>query len=196
MAGPNAGEIRVAGSGRILIAPVGTAAPADTVTAWGANWLDLGYTSTAGVKLTKKDKIDPVHSWQSASAARLIFAERDLKVHFQMIQINGETLPFFLGGDPLIQGMSTATPPVPTGIYQYNLPTIPGANEKALGIEFTDGAAITYRIVIPRGQVTDTEDMTLTRTAAISLGVTYTALATNDANPLATFLMGDKGLGD
>lgn len=196
MAGPNAGEIRVAGSGRILIAPVGTAAPTDTVTAWGANWLDLGYTSTAGIKLTKKDKVDPVHSWQSGSPARLIFAERDLKAHFQMIQVNGETLPLFLGGDPLTQTMSSATPPVPTGIYQYNMATIPVVNEKALGIEFTDGASVTYRFIIPRGQVTDTEDLTLTRSAAISLGVTFTALATNDSNPLATFLMGDKSLGD
>ncbi|GAA1221503.1 hypothetical protein GCM10009665_09640 [Kitasatospora nipponensis] len=190
MAGANAGEIRVAGSGRILVAPVGTTAPVDTTAAWGAAWLDLGYTSTDGIKVTKKDKIEPVHTWQSGSTARLIYAERDLKVKFQMLQVNGETLPLFLGGDSLAQTAPTS------GIYQYNMATGPVSNEKALGIEFTDGSAIIYRFIIARGQVTDTEDLALSRTAAIKLGVTFTALATDDTKPLATILMADKGLGD
>ncbi|KOX05212.1 hypothetical protein [Streptomyces sp. NRRL B-3648] len=185
MAGNNANEIRVAGTGRILVAPVGTAAPTDTAAAWAAAWRDLGYTSQDGIKLSKKDKLDPVETWQSVSPARFIYSDRDLTVKFQLLQLNEDTLPFFMGGDTLAE---TATG---SGIYKYDLAVAPKFNEKALGIEFTDGSSITYRFVIPRGQVTETEELSLTRTASIKLGVTFTALSVDDTKPLATFLMKD-----
>lgn len=104
---------------------------------------------------------------------------------FQLLQLNEDTLPFFMGGDNLAE---TATG---SGIYKYDLAVAPKFNEKALGIEFTDGSSITYRFVIPRGQVTETEELSLTRTASIKLGVTFTALSVDDTKPLATFLMKD-----
>ncbi|TQE24908.1 phage tail protein, partial [Streptomyces ipomoeae] len=54
---------------------------------------------------------------------------------------------------------------------------------------------ITYRFVISRGQVTETEELSLTRTASIKLGVTFTALAVDNTKPLATFLMKDPAYG-
>jgi hypothetical protein len=185
MAGNNAGEIRVAGAGRILVAPVGTTAPTDVTTAWAAGWKDLGYTSVDGVKLSKKDKLDPVETWQSVSPARFIYSDRDLTLKFQMLQLNEDTLPFFMGGD------ATAETATSSGIYKYDLSSEPKFNEKALGIEFTDGSAITYRFVVARGQVTETEELSLTRTASIKLGVTFTALSVDSTKPLATFLMKD-----
>ncbi|GAA1152086.1 hypothetical protein F4556_004057 [Kitasatospora gansuensis] len=185
MAGNNAAEIRVAGTGRILVAPVGTLAPVDTSVAWAAGWKDLGYTSPDGIKFTKKDKLDPVDTWQSVSPARFIYADRDLTVKFALLQMNEDTLPFFMGGD------SIAETAAGSGIYKYDLSSNPKFNEKALGVEFTDGNAITYRFVIPRGQVTENEEISLTRTSAIKLGVTFTALAVDDTKPLATFLMKD-----
>ncbi|MEU6087380.1 phage tail protein [Streptomyces sp. NPDC047085] len=185
MAGNNSNEIRVAGTGRILVAPVGTTAPADVTTAWAAAWKDLGYTSTDGIKLSKKDKLDPVDTWQSVSPARFIYSDRDLTVKFQLMQLNEDTLPFFMGGDAVAETAAGS------GLYKYDLASAPKFNEKALGIEFTDGSAITYRFVIPRGQVTESEELSLTRTASIKLGVTFTALAVDDTKPLATFLMKD-----
>ncbi|MPY56981.1 phage tail tube protein [Streptomyces spongiae] len=185
MAGNNANEIRVAGTGRILVAPVGTTAPADVTTAWGAAWKDLGYTSQDGVKLAKKDKLDPVETWQSVSPARFIYSDRDLTVKFQLLQLNEDTLPFFMGGDAVAETAANS------GLYKYELTADPKFNEKAMGIEFSDGKDITYRFVISRGQVTETEELSLTRTASIKLGVTFTALAVDNTKPLATFLMKD-----
>lgn len=185
MAGNNAGEIRIAGTGRILVAPVGTTAPADVTTAWGAGWKDLGYTSQDGVKLAKKDKLDPVETWQSVSPARFIYSDRDLTVKFQLLQLNEDTLPFFMGGDAVAETAANS------GLYKYELSADPKFNEKALGIEFSDGKDITYRFLIARGQVTETEELSLTRTASIKLGVTFTALAVDNTKPLATFLMKD-----
>ena len=60
-----------------------------------------------------------------------------------------------------------------------------------LGLEFLVGTDVSYRLIIARGQVTETEEVSLVRTAPVKLGVTFTALATVDGAPLATFLMKD-----
>lgn len=184
MAGSNAKEIRVAGSGRILVAPLGTAAPADTTAAWGADWKDLGYTTTDGVKVAKKDKIDPIDTWQSVSPARFVYSDRDLTFKFQMLQLNEDTLPFFFGGGAVAQ-VGTS------GVYKYEMAAEPKYDERMLGVEFTDGNEVKYRLVVARGQVTETEEMALVRTAPLKLGVTYTALAVDEKAPLVTFLMKD-----
>ncbi|MEU8889207.1 phage tail protein [Streptomyces sp. NPDC048442] len=191
MAGNNGSQIRVAGSGRILVAKAGAtgpAAPAHTGDAWAAGWTELGYTTTDGIKFNKKDKIDPVDTWQSVSPARFIYSDRDLTVKFQLLQLNMDTLPFFMGGDAV-------TPVTGTGVadtYQYKLASEPKQDERQLGIEFKDGADVTYRFIIPRGQVTETEEIALTRTGALKLGVTFTALAAEGSPTLATWLMKDK----
>ncbi|MCF2532718.1 phage tail tube protein [Yinghuangia soli] len=185
MAGMNPTEIRVAGTGRILVAPVNTPAPTTTTGDWGTGWKDLGYTSTDGIKFTKKDKIDPVDTWQSVSAARFIYADRDLTLKFALMQLNEDTLPFFFGGDAVSETAAGS------GVFKYEVGNSPKVDERMLGIEFADGDAIKYRFVVPRGQVTETDELALTRTAAIKLGVTFTALAKNDSAPLATLLMAD-----
>ncbi|MGX1883548.1 phage tail tube protein [Streptomyces sp. NPDC055287] len=191
MAGNNGSQIRVAGSGRILVAKAGTtgpAAPAHTGDEWAAGWTELGYTTTDGIKFNKKDKIDPVDTWQSVSPARFIYSDRDLTVKFQLLQLNKDTLSFFMGGDAV-------TPVTATGVtdtYQYKLAAEPKQDERQLGIEFKDGADVTYRFIIPRGQVTETEEIALTRTGALKLGVTFTALASEGSSTLATWIMKDK----
>lgn len=185
MAGNNAKEIRVAGTGRILIAPLNTAAPTDTTVAWGDAWKDLGYTSTDGVKMAKKDKIDPIDTWQSVSAARFVYSDRDLTFKFQLLQLNEDTLPFFFGGGLVKPNGTTG------GNFKYELAGDPTFDERMLGVEFVDGGDVKYRLVVARGQVTETEELALVRTAPLKLGVTFTALAVDSAAPLVTFLMKD-----
>ncbi|GAA2940143.1 phage tail protein [Streptomyces enissocaesilis] len=191
MAGNTSSEIRVAGTGRVLVAPIGAPLPttfsATPSTDWGTGWVDLGYTSTDGVTFSKKDKLDPVETWQSISPARFVYADRDLTLKFSMLQFNEDTLPFFMGGsknDITAAGAGS-------GVFTFDVPDGPTFDERALGLEFTDGKDITYRFVIPRGQVTASDDIKLARKAAASLGVTFTALSGGDGEPLATFVMKD-----
>lgn len=179
MAGLNATEIRVAGTGRVLVAQKNTAAPVDLTTAWASAWKDLGYTSADGVKFIKKDKLDPVDTWQTVAAIRYVFSDRDLSVKFQLLQINTDTLPFFFGGATLATDSKGGT--------KISIPAAPRPEDLALGIEFNDGPAIVQRFVIPRGVVTETDEATLSRTAPIRLGVTFTALTpdTPEREPLA-----------
>ncbi|GGP91585.1 phage tail tube protein [Streptomyces roseolilacinus] len=196
MAGNSASEIRVAGTGRVLVAPLGAALPttfsANPSTDWDGSWVDLGYTTTDGVTFSKKDKLDPVETWQSISPARFVYSDRDLTLKFSMLQFNEDTLPFFMGGSKtdIVSG-GTANP----GVFTFDVPDGPTFDERALGLEFTDGTNVTYRFVIPRGQVTATDDIKLARKAAASLGVTFTALSAGDGEPLATFVMKDPAYG-
>ncbi|MFB4422573.1 phage tail protein [Streptomyces sp. QL37] len=191
MAGNNSSEIRVAGTGRILVGNLNAPLPeafSDTPAAdWGSEWTDLGYTSTDGVTFSKKDKLDPVETWQSISPARFVYADRDLTLKFSMLQFNEDTLPFFLGGS----GSDIRRGSANSDIVQFDVPDGPTFDERALGLEFTDGSAVTYRFVIPRGQVTATDDIKLARKAAAMLGVTFTALSPGDGQALATFVMKD-----
>lgn len=188
MPGQNSREIRVAGHGRVLVAAPGAPAPTTTEGEWPEAWRDLGYTTTEGVKITKKDKIDPIDTWQSVSAARFVYSDRDVSFKFQLLQLNEDTLPFFFGGGSVAGGVKDGKP-----LYVYGMAAEPQFDERMLGVEFADGDEVRYRIVVPRGQVTETEDIALVRTAPIKLGVTFTALAVDQDTPLVTFLMRDPG---
>jgi hypothetical protein len=180
MAGLNASEIRVAGTGTIYVAPAHTAAPADFAHAWETPWVSLGYTTSDGVKFIKKDKLDPVDTWQSVAPIRYVFSDRDFSVKFSMLQMNADTLPFFLSSGP-----KTA------GTLSFEIAAAPAVDERALGIEFSDGPNVTHRFYIPRGAVTETDETSITRTSAIKLGVTFTALTPINARfePLAAWTM-------
>ncbi|MEU6977470.1 MULTISPECIES: phage tail protein [unclassified Streptomyces] len=193
MAGNNSAEIRVAGSGKLYVAKVGTAAPnfgADAVADW-SSWTNLGFTTGDGVTFSKKDKLEAIDSWQSVSPVHYIYSARDLSLKFSLLQFNEDTLPFFMGG-----GKVDADPAPATGTYKYEIAERPFADVRALGLEFTDvkaggTTAVTYRFIIPRGQVTATDDIKLNRKAASQLGVTFTAMSNGDGKPLASFLMKD-----
>lgn len=177
MAGQNTGEIRVAGVGHVYVAAANAAPPADFTKSWDpAVWHDLGFTTQDGVKVVKKDKLDPVETWQAVAPVRLVHAQRDLSLKFTLLQTNTDTLPFFFGGGTL------------DPVAGYTVSGLPHIDERALGIEFSDGPAITHRIVVPRGAVTETDDTSITRTTPIKLGITFAAMLSAGGG-LATWTM-------
>jgi hypothetical protein len=179
----NASEVRVAGTGRVLVAKVGTAMPPIGTDFPAADWKDLGYTSTDGVKFTKKDKVEGVDVWQSLSSVRYVYSDREMTLKFTLMQVNEDTLPFFFGGGQVKAASA--------GLYTYDIAASPQPDERALAVEFRDGSAITYRFLVPRGMVTETDDLSLTRTAAVKLGVTFSCMAVDDTTPLATWQSND-----
>ncbi|GAA3374297.1 hypothetical protein GCM10020367_37640 [Streptomyces sannanensis] len=196
MAGTNSAEIRVAGTGRLYVATADTDAPAtfgaDSAADWtDLDWKDLGFTSGEGVTFSKKDKLEPVDSWQSVSPVHYIYSARDLTLKFSLLQFNEDTLPFFMGGGD-VKAEGTAG----TDIYRYDIAERPFSDVRALGLEFTDVKAgttdvVKYRFYIPRGQVTASDDIKLARKSAAQLGITFTAMSKGDGKALASFIMKD-----
>ena len=192
MAGFKNTEIRIAGTGNVWWAPAGTTTK-DTA-ALASPWVNLGFTTSDGVKFNKKDKNDPVDTWQSMAPARFMLSDRDLTLKFQLLQINKDTFPFYLGlpsSSVVASGSQTETT-----AQKIDITGAPGGqDQRALAIDFADnnGAKdLRYRLVIPYGAVSEVEELSLTRTGAVKLGVTFTALSGDDATkPLATWLVND-----
>ena len=192
MAGFKNTEIRIAGTGNVWWAPAGTTTK-DTA-ALASPWVNLGFTSSDGVKFNKKDKNDPVDTWQSMAPARFMLSDRDLTLKFQLLQINKDTFPFYLGlpsASVVSSGSQTETT-----AQKIDITGAPGGqDQRALAIDFADNNGtkdLRYRLVIPYGAVSEVEELSLTRTGAVKLGVTFTALSGDDATkPLATWLVND-----
>lgn len=174
-------EIVVAANGNIYVAPVGTAEPADVATAWPAGWVDLGYASEDGVTVTDSKTLERIPVWQLFYPARLIITERDFRVAFSLRQWNTSTVRLAFGG-------GTVTDTAGAAPYTFT-PPAPGAiDDRALGVEFIHGA-FTYRLVVPRGMVTDDVESQLVRTAAADLPITFGVIGQAGADPW--FLMSD-----
>jgi hypothetical protein len=188
--GQQTSQIRVAGQGHLYVAPVGTAGPTDCTTAWttvNAAWQDLGFTDDSGVVLGKKDSWDEIDLWQTTVPGRYVPKSRALTAKFMLLQLNAVTLPLWAGGSAVTTNGTNG--------YLYSISETLQSYERTLGIEWTDNnGAITTRIIIPRGQVTDTDDVNLTRTKAAGLGMTYAAMGLDGVTPLLYWYTNDPNM--
>ena len=71
----NADNVRVGTTGRIYVAPKGTTAPTDLVSAWAAGWVDLGYMSEDGCEMAIATSVDDIKAWQSLSPIRRVLTD-------------------------------------------------------------------------------------------------------------------------
>jgi len=169
----DATQVRVASDGKVLVAPVGTAVPADTTTAWNASFLDLGYASEDGISITPSLDTEDLMGWQSAYPLRRVVTGSGLEISFTCMQANSDTLALFFNGT-----VTTGTLPVPVA---------PSVQERALGIEWSDGAT-KWRLIVPRAVLSDKGEMTLARGEATSIELTFTALPPAAGTSIATVL--------
>lgn len=137
--GLNATQLRVAGTGAIWKAPLGTALPTDSIAAWGAGWVNLGYQKS-GFTVTPSLKTTPVMGWQSTQILRLIATELTRKYGFEPLQSNIQTLAMAWGGT-IVPGTA--------GAYTMTVPNVASVSEFMLGIDWSDGTT-SQRIVIQR----------------------------------------------
>jgi hypothetical protein len=174
-----ASEIRVAATGTIYVAPIGTTPPATIGASWDAAWRNLGYATTDGVRIARTLDTEQVNSWQSVSPQRYLITGVSLTAAFDLQQFNKDTLPLYMGGGAIVsQG---------GGSFKYSILAAPTIDERMFGVEWTDGASITYRFLILRGMVSETGEMTLGREQEIRLPITFSALtSTPDLGYLLT----------
>jgi len=188
--GQQTSQIRVAGQGHLYIAPVGTPAPTDVVASWAsvsALWQDLGFTDDTGVVLGKKDSWDEIDLWQTTVPGRYVPKSRAMTAKFSLVQMNAITLPLWAGGGAVATNGASG--------YLYTISETLVSFERTLGIEWTDNnGAITTRIIIPRGQVTDTTDINLTRDKSAALGITYNAMGLDGVTPLVYWYTNDPNM--
>jgi hypothetical protein len=93
----NSGQIRVAGTGAVYRAALGTALPTDSTTALIAAYANVGYL-TNGFEVSQELKTKEVTVWQSSEAARIIKTGLTRKIKFELQQQNKTTLQLAWGG--------------------------------------------------------------------------------------------------
>lgn len=167
-------EIVVGANGSLWVAPVGTAAPATEVAVPGAGWVDLGYASEDGVTLTDSKTFEAIPVWQLFYAARRIVTERDLAVAFVLRQWNPDTVALAFGG-------GTVSAPS-AGHFKYVPPSPEELDERSLMVDWVDGTK-NYRLIIPRGIVTENVETNLVRTGAADLPITFSLLGDDSGDP-------------
>lgn len=165
-------QIRVGANGTVYVAPVGTVAPVDIATAWSVTWVDLGYTDESGVTFTDAKTTEKIMVWQLFNPGRYIITEADTMASFVLRQWSKDTVKLAFNGGTITTVVG------PPAHYLYTPPAPGTIDERALGIEWVDGATI-YRLVMPRVMVTEGVETNLTRTNASDLPITVAAMGTD-----------------
>lgn len=96
--GQNAADVRIAITGRVLTAPLGSTAPADVAAGWAAAWNDHGLVDPGGVGKSPKISSYAVKAWQADSAVRTRIVERGQDIQFKLIQSGGLNTQLYYGG--------------------------------------------------------------------------------------------------
>lgn len=170
----DADQILVALNAAVHVAPVGTTLPTDSDSALNAAFIDLGYTTQDGLKFSDQKSIEDIRAHQEFYPVRRIVTERASTVTFELEQWNGDTVRLAFGG-------GTVTEPT-SGEYKYVPPSPETVDERSLVLEWQDGTR-EYRLVVPRGMVTETVETNLTRTGHAGLPITFSVLGETGVDP-------------
>jgi len=168
----NANELLIAGGGKVSVAPVGTAAPADTAVALAAAYKDVGYTTEDGVQFTDQPTTEEIRAWQSYYAVRRITTAREGSIAFTMQQMDKTTMALYFGGGTFTQ--------VTAGNFKYDPPVSGDAvYERACIIEFRDGASRIWRIVTPKVSLRESTEITFNKGQNAQLAVTLSIIGSD-----------------
>lgn len=184
MPGLDADELFVAGTGKVLIAPVGTAAPADEDTAFAAGWIDLGYVTPEGVKMNVEWDREDIDAWQSPDPLRTLWTARRITFTFALRQWNENNIPLAFGGGAVVDNPAATH-------KKYEFPATIGPNPKALAIEAVDGLEVA-RIITPRADLNDNVEVTFARTQNSDLALSMRVLASSGVAP--AYILGDPSV--
>jgi hypothetical protein len=165
-------EVRVAGSGDVYLAPIGSTVPADTVAPWAAAWKQLGFIQT-GFTYTPTYTTTDINTWQALEPVRLIAASVTREFTFTLQQTNMTTFSLALGGAVITNGTA--------GAYTWTLNNAANVQEYAFGFEWSDGVTKS-RWVVERGALTALTPITFSRTAEVGYAISMRALVPTTGN--------------
>src|SRR5690606_2517875 len=140
-----AGNVRVAITGGVYRAPLGTTLPTDADGALNAAFVNLGYIGEDGVTEAHEDSVENIVAWQNAQVVRAARTESLATISFMMIESNVNTLETFHPG-------SVMTEPSP-GTFKLEVKP-PTAGAQAWVLDVIDGD-VHQRIAIGNGEVTE-----------------------------------------
>ncbi len=168
----NTDEIVVASGGSIYTAVVGTTLPAENTNplaglASGFGYAS-GYVTEDGITFTSSPDVTDIPAFQSLVPVRREVTGQETMLSFQLMQWNEKNLVLAFGGGAVTTagGFYTYTPPEPED----------GLLDLSMIVDWNDGTK-NYRLVVPRGNVTEGTETQLQRGASANLSVGFKVLA-------------------
>lgn len=182
-------EVRVAGTGHVYVAPVGTPFPADiTVTpSFAAGWRELGYCTEDGARFSFGRDVNSIPAWQSFDPVRKVISALPKTVAFDLLQFNHFTWELALGG-------GTFTEPSPDK-FEYEPPDESFVDERALIVQMSDGD-LDYRVCYRRALNENGVDFAFVRADAVTLPITMGIMAADDGAKPFKIQTNDPNFGD
>jgi hypothetical protein len=160
----NAEEVRVAITGQLYKAPLGTTAPTNSTDALDPDFVGLGYVSEDGVTEGWSDSVDNIVAWQGATTVRSSRTETTATLACMLIQTRGSVLEAFHIGSNV--GEPSA------GNFRIDvLPT--QADPSAWALDVIDGTKH-IRIYVGNGEITERGEITYANGSAIGFPITIT----------------------
>lgn len=165
----DADEIVIANGGAVYFAPVGTRLPqpGDSPTAaLDRAFVGAGWISEDGASLNVGSTVVDVRAWQTKQAIRREKTEQEIQMSWTMQQWNENNVVLAFGG-----GTVTGSGP-----YAYVFPNSDSPlEERSLVVDAIDGNKH-YRIVFPRGNVTESVEARFQRGSPALLPITFRIL--------------------
>lgn len=142
---PNDPKAVRVGPGKLYIAPLGTAEPADLTTAWNAAFVALGYTDN-GTEIVIDQTFEDVTVHEELEPVEIAQTARQVTVNFAAAEITATNLQRALNGGTITSG---------TGIVTFEPPAAGVYTPVMLGWESDDGLErFVFRRCINTGSTT------------------------------------------
>lgn len=165
----NGDAVRVGVTGRVYLAPEGTALPTDVSTPLNAAFADVGLISEDALTESLEISTEKLRAWQRPVGVRTLTTEVNWSFQFQMMETSPLNLELYYGG---------ADSTVSTNVATTTIKAWPVGVKKACVIELEDGDVIT-RFSIPLVEVGERGEVNHVNTDGTMYDVTLNVMGTN-----------------
>lgn len=160
----DATNVRIARTGAVYVAPLGTPLPASSSAALDAAFVNCGYVSTDGVTFTPSETVNGVFAWQNGARVATTHEELTYTFKFVLIEDKGTVAKLWY--------RSSAVDVVSAGEWSLT-PDTATEFKHAFVVDVVDGSTV-KRYIIAQGELTDRGDQVFATADAIGYDSTVT----------------------
>lgn len=167
-----ADNVRVAVTGTVEAAPLGTTLPTTAESTTDAAFVDQGYVSEDGITQTINTDITDIKAWQNGDIVRKVQTGHDVMYALTLIETSEASLETYYGN-------------YAAGVVEVTGEQMP---HRSWALTVVDGEQI-IRVVIPDGQITERGEVVYANGDPIGYSITITAFP--DTEGVKAYIYGD-----